>query len=149
MRYVLLLIAVTAFIALACGGGGGGETKSGGGDIVLQKSALDALDAYAFTSHAEISSPDGELNVDFDAKFQAPDKIQGTARFSDESGDLPGEIEIISIPSPLVEGEAMWLREPGGEWQQAGGDEGSWMATAPLQLLTSFGSPPLYLQTFG
>jgi hypothetical protein len=129
---------LVALLALACGGGGGGDGIEAGDEIRVERSALDALDAYAFMTQAEVSSPDGELSVTFDAKFQAPDRLHGTAAFSGDVEELPGEIEVVQI------GETMWVRQEGEDWVQLRQDETA-IFFLPLLTLTSAGSPSFYL----
>ncbi len=137
MRYAILFIPLIALLALACGDNG----KKAGDEVEVEQSTLEALDEYSFTSDFDISSAAGGFVGTFRAQFQAPDSIQGTVTQEGEGSGLPGELELINI------GGELWVREPGGEWLQPLEDASGLgaFAAGPLLLLTSFGSPPLYL----
>ena len=138
MRYAILLIPLIALLALACDDNG----KKAGDEVEVEQSTLEALDEYSFTSDFDISSAAGGFVGTFRAQFQAPDSIQGTVTQEGEGSGLPGELELINI------GGELWVREPGGEWLQPLLEDASGLgafAASPLLILTSFGSPPLYL----
>lgn len=136
------LLAFTIALVVACGGDGG---ERGGREIVMPRSALDALDEYAFTSDIDLSSGSGHLEAVFDARFQAPDRFQGTLTASGKQYEslvassydleLPLDAEVIAV------GSRIWTREAGGDWQEVQESDGF----GPFTLLIITGTPQFYL----
>ena len=149
-RWLIAALALGAVIltAGACAGDGQKEIDEDQSELVIPGSALEGLDAYAFTSDIELSSASGHLEAGFDARFQAPDRFQGTLTASGEQYEslfagsfdleLPLEVEVIAV------GGQIWTREAGGAWQEADGYDG----IGPFTLLIVAGTPQLYLTFF-
>lgn len=110
-------LLLTLSFVTACGNG---DEISSSQEIVIPYGAVEALETYSFTSHLELTAPQGDLDVTFDGVYQAPDRYQGTWTSSGSFRISPvGAAEVIAI------GQQVWWREPRGVWQagvKPGGD---------------------------
>lgn len=134
MVFTAAALAALGFFVVACGGDGEKE-------IVIPRSAIEGLERYAFTTDIEVSSVDGDLELTYDAVFQAPDRIQGTFTASGELFEqfgLPSQIEVIDVG-----GGEVWWREPGDDWQAAAQE-----TRTPFLMLNGLGTPWFYLEAF-
>lgn len=138
MRGLIIAAMLAGSMVLAACGEGGEQPEAE--ELVVARSAIEALDNYAFTTELEISSAEGDLTASFDGAFQAPDRIQGRLTVTTELFDWlrrPSDMEVIVIPNEA------WWREPDGEWQAgiAPGD-----SVDPLVVFAAYCTPRFYLE---
>lgn len=145
---VLLILAISA----ACGDRGDETGPSGRpgqpvpDEIVIPGQAIDALKRYAFTSELDVTSARGDLQLRFEGRLEAPDRLQGTLRRSGQLADdvaldpalRPHEMEVIVI------GENAWWREPGGDWRP--GISPGYERIDPLTVFRDYATPRFYLE---
>ncbi len=128
-----------AFLLLRSNGG----TYPALSEIVVPGSAIEAIESYAFSTKIEVSSSEGDLDLSYDGVSQGLLTSKGTFT---GSGDLlqglglPAEADLIFLDPQI------WLREPGGAWQ-----EPDWGAVDSSALMNFgvLGTPWFYLETYG
>jgi DNA-binding CsgD family transcriptional regulator len=143
---LVALLAGAALLAFLLLRGDDGQAGVEEGVLRVPYNAIEGLTNYAFTSRLDVASAEGDLSIDFDGVFQAPDRIQGSFALSGEPYeqlfadvlDQPAASEVIVV------GEYAWWREDGGDWQRA--RDISSEGQNPLIAFRQYATPEFYLE---
>jgi len=134
LAVVLAALGFVAFLLARGGDGDGGSDAVVDGTLVVPHDAIE-LESYAFTSHLDLFSGQGDAIVDFEGVLESPERIQGTLTYE-------GTLRYFTQPSGselIAVGSDTWWREPGGGWQHGAAD--------PFVGYTIYGTPRFYLQS--